>query len=229
LSGPERVLDIVRDVVLPIDVRTRYDVYFSNWRVGIVCLGRAERVESETDGPLSLMSSVFGVPPPISPQAGKAQPKPTIDDEIKGTSLDYLLKLSKKSCYYTLEEIERVELVWGNKPKFIILSKDCESKFFPDPEQLEQLIETILKVEGLKDKLWIAGKYSVLFDESQVATVCKFCGAYNDSDAVYCQSCGKKLEEEPVNVTPSELTCSQCGTKNRSQAQFCKQCGVLLC
>ncbi|HMK95751.1 MAG TPA: hypothetical protein VK536_10185 [Candidatus Limnocylindrales bacterium] len=161
MSGPERVLGIVPDVLLPVDVRNRYDVYFSDRRVAIVCLGRAERFESEADGPLSLMPAVFGVPPPVEPYAGKEQSKAPIDDEIKGVSLDNLLRLSKKSCFYTLEEIERVELVWANKPKFIILSKDCESKFAPSEEQLEQLIKMIPRVPGLEDKLWIAGKWNI--------------------------------------------------------------------
>ena len=108
----------------------------------------------------------------------------------------------------------------------MILSKDCESKLAPDGEQFDQLIEIIPTVEGLKDKFWIAGKWTALYGENQVASFCKFCGASNDSDAVYCQSCGKRLKEETVNVPSSELTCSRCGTENKAQASFCKQCGA---
>jgi len=185
-------------------------------------MGRAER-EWETQETLSIVPSAFGVPAPMAPQSGKQQNQPTIDDEVKGMSLGDLLRLSKKSCFYTLEEIEKVELVWGSKPKFIVLSPDCESKFAPEEEQLEELIEVIPTIEGLRDKLWIAGKYSELF-ENPVA-VCKGCGACNDSNAVFCQSCGKKIGEEPTNVPASELTCSQCGARNWAQASFCKQCG----
>lgn len=218
----EEVISVVKDVVLPVDARTRYDVYFTDRRVGIVCLGRAER-EWDTQETLSYMPSAFGVPAPVIPH-GKEQAQPPIDDQIKSMSLGDLLKLSKKSCFYTIEEIERIELVWGSKLKFIILSRDCESKFAPTEEQLEQLLEVIPSVEGLKSKLWIAGKYTALFDEGQAT--CKSCGALNDSDAVYCEACGKKLGEEPASQPASELTCSQCGTKNKAGASFCKQCGT---
>jgi len=221
----ERILAVVKDVVLQVDVRRRYDVYFSDKRVGIVCMGKAER-EWETQETLSYMPSAFGVPAPIPPQTEKAQNQPSIDDEVKGMSLDDLLRLSKRSCFYTLEEIEKVELIWGSKPKLIILSKDCESKFSPDDEQFAELLDIIPSVEGLKDKLWVAGKYDVLFQETAIATpVCKSCGSLNSPDADYCQSCGNKLEEQPAVLPTSELTCSQCGTKNRAGTSFCKRCG----
>ncbi|MGA2385205.1 MAG: zinc ribbon domain-containing protein [Candidatus Bathyarchaeia archaeon] len=226
MSTSERLLGIVKDVVLPVDVRTRYDVYFTDRRVGIVCLGRAERFESETEETLSYMPSAFGVPAPVAQYTEKTENRESIDEKIKDLSLDDLLKLSKKSCFYTVEEIEKVELVWGKTPKFVILSQDCESKFAPNGEQFDQLIEIIPTVEGLKDKLWIAGKWTALYGENQAASLCEACGASNDIDAVYCQNCGKRLGEETVNVPSSELTCSRCGTKNKAQASFCKQCGA---
>ena len=195
MSSTEKVFGIVKDVVLPVDERTWYDVYFTDRRVGIVCMGRAER-EVETQGPLSVMPSAFGVPAPVS-YGKNEKTESSIDDEVNGWSLDSLLKLSKKSCFYTLEEIEKVELVWGGKPKFIVLSRDCESKFAPTEEQLGQLIDIIPVVEGLKDKLWIAGKYSLLFGENQTTKSCIHCGAHNDYDATYCGSCGNRLEANP--------------------------------
>ena len=229
MSSSERLWGIVKDVVLPVDVSTRYDVYFTDRRVAIVCLGRADRFESETSESLSLMPSVFGVPPPMASNKEETKKSESIDEKIKDWSLDDILKLSKKSCFYTNEEIEEVKLVWGKTPKFVILSKDCESKFAPDEKQFQQLMETISAIEGLKDKLWIAGKWNALCDESLIALACKFCGSSNEPDAVYCQSCGKKLEDETVNAKPSsELTCSCCGTKNKAQASFCKQCGATI-
>ena len=225
MSGSERVLGIVKDVVLPVDVRTRYDVYFTDRRVAIVCMGRTERFESETEEPLSVMPSAFGVPPPMAPYSAKREGK-SIDEETKGLSLDDLLKLSKKSCFYTLEEIEEVKLVWGSKPKFLILSRECESKFLPGGEQVNQLMEIIPVVWGLKDKLWISGKYDELYGEGVIA-FCKSCGSGTDPDALYCQTCGQKLEGQQANLPPpSELTCTQCGAKNSAQASFCKQCGT---
>lgn len=226
MVNSERVLGVVKDVVLPVDVNTRYDVYFTDSRIGIVCMGKADRFESDTQDRVSLMPSLFGVPAPVGPRAEKASGKPSIDEEVKGWSLDNLLKLSKKSCFYTLDEIEKIELVCSRSPKFVIMSDDCESKFSPDEEQFKQLIEVLPTIEALKDKIWIAGKWNALFDESLAVVVCKSCGASNDSDAVYCQSCGKKLEEETENAPASELTCSSCGAKNRAQASFCKKCGT---
>ena len=160
MSTSERLLGVVKDVVLPVDVRTRYDVYFTDRRVAIVCLGKASRFESDTEETLSYMPSAFGVPAPVKTYVEKPESKAAIDEEVAGWSLDDLLKLSKKSCFYTNEEIEKVELVWGKTPKFVILSQDCESKLAPDGEQFDQLIEIIPTVEGLKDKLWIAGKWN---------------------------------------------------------------------
>jgi ribosomal protein L40E len=229
MSSFEKVLGIIKDVVLPVDFRTRYDVYFTDSRVAIVCLGKAERFESDTEEPLSYMPSAFGVPAPVVPQREKAQSQESIDEKIKDWPLDDILKLSKKSCLYTNEEIEKIELIWGKKPKFEIFSQECESKFAPDEEQFQQLIETISAIDALKDKLWIAGKWSALRNESLMTPTCESCGSSNDPDAVYCQSCGKRLGEETINTQPPlELTCSSCGTKNQAHASFCKQCGAAM-
>ena len=62
------------------------------------------------------MPSAFGVPAPVESYAEKHRSKAAIDEKIKGWSLDDLLKFSKKSCFYTNEEIEKVKLVWGKTP-----------------------------------------------------------------------------------------------------------------
>jgi ribosomal protein L40E len=228
MSRSEKILGIIKDVVLPVDFRIRYDIYFTDSRVAIVCLGKAERFESDTEEPLSYMPSAFGVPAPVAPYEEKTR-RESIDEKIKDWTLDDILKLSKKSCFYTNEEIEKMELIWGKKPKFEIFSQECESKFAPDEEQFQQLIETISAIDALKDKLWIAGKWSALRNESLMTLACGSCGSSNDPDAVYCQTCGKRLEEETDNVQPpSELTCTSCGTKNKAQASFCKQCGTVI-
>ena len=163
MSDSEKKLGIIRDVLLPTDTRTRYDLYFTNGRVAIVCMGRANRFEPEA-GPISIVPSAFGVPPPISSNSEKAQNARTIDEETKDLSLDDILRLSKKSCFYTIEEIEEVKLVLGRKPKFIILSKDCESKFSPTEEQLAQLSEILPKIEMLRNKLSLAGSWDTLHE-----------------------------------------------------------------
>ena len=162
MSSSERLLGIIKDVVLPVDIRTRYDVYFTDKRVAIVCMGKVDRFESEESQQLSFMPSVFGVPPPMSSHVEKAEDKESIDEKIKGWSLDDILKLSKKSCFYTHDEIEEVRLICGRGSKFVILSKECESKFSPDEEQFKQLSQILSAIEPLRNKLWIAGKWNTL-------------------------------------------------------------------
>jgi hypothetical protein len=161
LPGSEKQLATVRDIVLPVDVNTKYDVYFTDKRIAIVCMGKANRFESEPAGEVSVISA-FGVPPITSSHVEKIENKQTIDQETKNMSLNELLKLSKKSCFYTHDEIEEVKLILGHKPKFIILSKDCESKFSPNEEQIMQLCEILPSIETLSNKFSIAGNWNVL-------------------------------------------------------------------
>jgi hypothetical protein len=161
MSGCEKQLGIIRDVFLPVDINTRYDVYFTDKRIAIVCMGKANRFESEPEGQVSVISA-FGVPPVTSSHMEKTENKQTIDQETKNWGIDDLLKLSKKSCFYTHDEIEKVKLILGHKPKFIILSKDCESKFSPNEEQIMQLYEILPSIETLRNKFSIAGNWSIL-------------------------------------------------------------------
>jgi ribosomal protein L40E len=56
---------------------------------------------------------------------------------------------------------------------------------------------------------------------------CRYCGSKNDGDAVWCQSCGKKVRgEQSTNPIITEVACSKCGTKNKAQAAYCKKCGM---
>lgn len=164
MSSSEKKCGIVRDIVLPLDVNTRYDFYFTDKRIAIVCLGKANRFESDQSDQVSLMPSAFGVPPPISSHAEKANNTQSIEEEIKNLPLDDILKLSKKSCFYTYDEIEEVKLISGHKPKLVILSKEFESKFAPDMEQFMQLAEIMSAIETLRNKLWISGSWNMLND-----------------------------------------------------------------
>ena len=83
----------------------------------------------------------------------------TVEEELSRMPINDILKLSKKSCYYTYEEIEELRLVWGKKPKFAILSQDSESKFAPDEAQFKQLIDLLSKIEPLSSKLEVAGNW----------------------------------------------------------------------
>ena len=224
MPDSERQLGVIKDILLPLDAPTRYDVYFTDKRIAIVCMGHNTRFD-EVSAPRSFL---FGIAPEalINPD-DKRKNKQTIENEINSLPLDEKLKLSKKSCFYTYEEIEEVKLVPGKKPKFVILSKECVSKFAPNEEQFRHLIDLLPTIEVLKDKLSIFGNLELKAQEADSADFfCKYCGSKNDVDALFCESCGKQIGIEAEN--PEAATCGSCGAKNRLQASFCKKCGAAM-
>jgi hypothetical protein len=223
LSGSEKILGLIQDVLLPVDSNTRYDIYFTDCRIAIVCMGHSDRYEYGR----TYSSLTFIAPTTSSVDREKQERinKTILEDEVSKLSMDEKLNLSKKSCYYTYKEIEEVRLVLGKQSKFIILSEDCESKFALTPDQQKQLGNLLPTIEPLKDKLSEAGSWSILHQKSDSEGLsCGFCGFENDADAVFCQCCGKKIE--PNATLPPELTCAACGTKNRPPAAYCKNCGT---
>ena len=162
MSGAEKQLGVIKDIVLPADIRFRYDVYFTGKRVAIVCMGKGSHFEAEASGENSVLPSAFGVPPITSSYVEKSQDKHTIDKETENWSLDDLLALSKKSGSYNLDEIKEIKLIAGHRLRFVILSEDCESKFSPNQEQFIQLIDILSKTEALRNKLAIAGSWNLL-------------------------------------------------------------------
>ena len=172
MSSSEKQLGIVKDIVLPVDVNTRYDVYFTDKRLRLSVWVEQTVSNPRSQRQVSVIPSAFGVPPVTSSYIEKTENKQTIDQETKNLSIDDLLKLSKKSCFYTYDEIEEVKLILGHKPKFIILSKECESKFSPDEEQFKQLCEILPTIETLRNKFSIAGNWNIL-QEIFNASFCK--------------------------------------------------------
>jgi len=158
----EKQLEIIRDVLLPSDAKRRYDIYITDKRIAIVCMGKAKHLEAESFEPISVVPSAFGVPPPAETLVEKIPDTSQVEEEIKNWRLDDILRLSKRSGYYAYEEIQEVKLIVGHNPKFEILSEDCESKFSPNPEQMETLIELLPSIEQLKHKLAIAGNWNIL-------------------------------------------------------------------
>jgi ribosomal protein L40E len=222
----ERQLGIIVDLILPLDFPTRYDIYFTDARIAIVCMGKSDRAgETLESRPL-----LFGITPaaPVN-RAEEIKNKQKMEEQIKKLSLVEKLKLSKKSCFYTYSEIEEVKLVAGKKPKFVILSKDCVSKFAPNEEQFRQLIDLLPTIEMLKSKFSIFGNFKLNSNSQRlkkVAFSCKYCGYENDLDAVFCQMCGNQLQAQiPYNPSSNEISCVFCGAKNKMQALFCKKCG----
>lgn len=221
----ERQLGLIVNLLLPIDAATRYDVYFTEKRIAIVCMGKADRFEHGTFETRSLM---FGITPAVPLNIDvERKNKQMIEEEINKLSLDERLKLSKKSCFYTNEEIEEIKLVSGKKLKFTILSKECITKFSPNEEQFKQLANLLPTIEMLKNKLSIFGNLDLnSIQEVKLATFsCKFCNYENELDAIFCQNCGNQIQKITSSNPYTEITCSACGAKNKAEALFCKKCG----
>ena len=223
MPDSERQLGVIRDILLPLDITTRYDVYFTDKRIAIVCMGHSKHVDH---GPSANRSFLFGIGPEILINANEERKnKQLVEEEINSLPLEVKLKLSKKSCFYTHKEIEEVKLISGKKPKFIILSEDCVSKFSPTQEQFKQLTDLLPTIEILRGKTSILGNLEL---KAQLADLtffsCKYCGLKNDVDAIFCEHCGMKIKDETDKS--ADLTCSSCGARNKVQASFCKKCGT---
>ena len=114
-------LELLIDLLLPLDIATRYDVYFTDKRIAIVCMGHSNRFDS---GVSQSRSYLFGIAPEALTSADEQRKnRQMMEAQIKELPLDEKLKLSKKSCFYTYDEIEEVKLVSGKKHKFIILKQ----------------------------------------------------------------------------------------------------------
>ena len=229
MSDSERQLGTIIDLLLPIDIATRYDVYFTDNRIAIVCMGHSNRFDS---GVSQSRSYLFGVAPEAltSPDEERKN-RQIMETQIKELPLDEKLKLSKKSCFYTYDEIEKIKLVAEKKLKFIILSKDCISKFLPNEAQFKQLIAVLPTIEMLKNKISIFGNLDLnaIQEVKSTTLACKYCSNENDLDAIFCQSCGNQIQTEtPSNPNINEISCSCCGAKNKIQASFCKKCGAAI-
>lgn|GEM_PF-1437006 len=224
MSSQEEQLLVISDVVLPADINTRYDIYFTDRRIAIVCMGSADRY-GYSMGKMHAFPSASGA---VSPPMTYVDEKDTAEakEQLSTVPLNDLLKLSKKSCQYALGEVEAVKLIWGKQPKFVVQSQDCESRFTPDEVQFTQILELLTAFEPLSEKLRVAGSWKQL--QALLTTViCGSCGGENDLDAVCCVNCGQEIWEQPAEEQRGVL-CGSCGKKNTEEAAFCKQCGKAL-
>jgi hypothetical protein len=225
MTDQEKQIAIIEDIIIPADVNTRYDLIFTDKRIGIVCMGNVDRFAYGVMKLRTFPSTSSAVTPSLT-YVDNEDKIPEIEEEVSAMSLSDILKLSKKSGQYSYSEIEQLRLVWGKKPKFAILSADCESKFAPDPDQFKQLIDLLMSVEPLSSKLEVAGNWKEL-QTILARVVCGNCGVENDLDAVWCVNCGQKIRDL-IAVEADGVTCSLCLRKNRAESAFCKQCGEIL-
>jgi hypothetical protein len=158
----ERILALFEDVLLPVDRKNRYDIYLTDGRIALVCLGKIGRHESESAGSFGGLPSAFGMPAPIQKSTQPKVDMAAIKEEINRMPLDDLLRLSKRSCYYTYDEVEEFRLILSRHPVFKILSEDCESKFAPNARQARELLGWLTSIETLRNKLSIAGNWKTL-------------------------------------------------------------------
>jgi hypothetical protein len=221
LSSQENELAVIPDLVLPADINTRYDVYFTDKRIAIVCMGPVNRFGYGLGKIHTYPAASSAISPPMSYVDEKD--KVNVEEELSTMPLDELLKLSKKSCVYAIKEIQTLRLIWGKKPKLVILSEDFESKFAPDEQQFKQLLDLLTVEEPYCSKLEVAGKWMQL-QELLAMVVCGGCGVENDLDALCCVNCGQELWEKTEDEAES-VACGSCGRSNREGSIYCKQCG----
>ncbi len=224
MPNQEEQILVIPDIVLPADINTRYDIYFTDRRIAIVCMGPADRYGYST-GKIHTFPAASGA---VTPPMTYVDEKDTAEAEkqLSAVPLNDLLKLSKKSCQYALDEIEAVKLIWGKQPKFVVQSQDCESRFTPDDVQFKEILELLTCFEPLSDKLKVAGSWKQL-QALLTTVVCGSCGGENDLDAVCCVNCGQEIWEQP-SEEEAGVACGSCGKKNRQDSAFCKQCGKAL-
>jgi len=224
MSSQEEQLLVIPDVVLPADINPRYDIYFTDRRIAIVCMGPIDRYGYSMGKMHTFPSASGAVTPPMTYVDEKDTAE--AEEQLSTVPLNDLLKLSKKSCQYTLDEVEALKLIWGKQPKFVVQSQDCESRFTPDEVQFNQLLELLTSFEPLSDKLKVAGNWKQL--QALLTTViCGSCGGENDLDALCCVNCGQELWEQTEEEADS-VACGSCSKKNTAEALFCKQCGKAL-
>jgi hypothetical protein len=224
MPNEEKQLAVFPDVILSADINTRYDIHFTDRRIAIVCMGPANRFGYGIGKLHTYPAASSAITPPLT----YVDEKDTVEaeEELSTVPLDELLELSKKSCQYAIKEIQTLRLIWGKRPKLVILSEDFESKFAPDAEQFKQLLDLLTTTEPYCSKLEVAGSWMQL-QELLSLVVCGSCGAENDLDALCCVNCGQELWEKTVDEADS-VACGSCGRKNREGSGYCKQCGKAL-
>ncbi len=70
----------------------------------------------------------------------------------------------------------------------------------------------------------ISDKVSTL-SSSIVYADCPACGTKNDRDALFCASCGGKMESAAATGPSNKYSCPECAAENPPGAKFCCKCG----
>ena len=150
MSASEKQLGIIKDICVSRDSQARYDLYFTDKRIGIVYLGTKGGTYYGTGG---LVGALIAEGVNVTAKKIAENQLKKKEEKMTNLTLDKLLPLNKKSCFYTYDEVEEIKLVSGKKLNFMILSEECESEFSPTKEQFEELSNLLPTIEVLKKKL----------------------------------------------------------------------------
>lgn len=93
-----------------------------------------------------------------------------------------------------------------------------------------EITDVSLSVKENKQDTPIVNNKEKVHEKSNMAVLCKKCGAENNADARFCQNCGTLLSanDKAVEKQPEYILCKNCGTENNANAKFCQNCGVFL-
>jgi hypothetical protein len=152
MSTSERQIALIRDVVVSRDSKNRFDLFFTDRRIAIICVGgKGERFY----GTGGLIGSLVGEGITVlSKKIANDNLKET-EENMKNFSLDELLAMEKRNGFYTYDEIEEIKLYAMKHGffKFIILSEECEGEFSPNKEQYAELCGLLPSIDALKGKI----------------------------------------------------------------------------
>jgi DNA-directed RNA polymerase subunit RPC12/RpoP len=207
MSSQEKQLCIIRNVILQTDVNARYDLYFTSNRVAIIYMGKMDRYGNEMFKIKSVPSTSSAVSPPLTYIDERASQVKAVEEELSQMPIDQIMRLSKKNSEYSYNEIEEVQLFWGEEAEFVILSADYETEVGIDQEQFKQLLEFITGYQTLSDKLVVSGNWRALKEILNAMP-------------------SEKTAAQQTASKPTEATCAKCGSKNKEYALFCEQCGA---
>ena len=98
-----------------------------------------------------------------------------------------------------------------------------------DPE-LAELCARIVGIEAriAEREARLAAQAQSSQEPAQVepdAFLCPRCQTSMPEDAVFCQKCGLKIDEDDAPLASQENFCATCGRELRPQAKFCPRCG----
>jgi hypothetical protein len=153
MSSPERQIGIIRDIIVSRDSNNRFDLFFTDRRIAIIYVGG----KGNSFAMMGLIGSLIGEGiTALDRKIAKDNIKAT-EENMKNYSLDELISMEKRNCFYTYDEIEEIIFYPLKQPqgyfKFIILTEEFEGEFTINQEQFTKIRDLLSSVVVLKGKL----------------------------------------------------------------------------